>query len=489
MENPEKTGYIQSIGLGDPGKIQGGIPRALAVGGCQKLFEKKSTGTKVIILGFNAAKDKNQYAWKNCAAEAVIRNCGYLLAQGKLEVEIGIMGKGPDHHYISKDTLDTEIAKLLSSAKSEARADIQNQIKNLRQTPIYFSIMEENDTELYLTISPDANNSISYSRANGIKITSTKKRFGKPFSANVVCSGKLIDQIIRLGENETHKILSVNNISDPQDIKLFESTYKKLVDTISDYLSKVTSEETLPPSHVFGLSNYLVDYRSAQIGNSAPTYKPIITLKGSKSKNGDRERGTGTPAPGNPPTDSTLINVKTGKKGLGHSGHKGNNPTIAIFPGGNIPYDAQGNMDVKKLQMDLEGKMSVSATSTPGIYHVTIYPTEYDIVNEFIYFQFASETDDKPNSKSRFLSSIRILDVFNVNGIAFSGAATYKADINKTAFIGVKAEKIPRCIYGPIIKPAANMVSFDVKLKDTKDRAVYLCLTDFNIIEYFTKIG
>ena len=454
-----------------------------------KLLEKKDLGTKIVILGFNAAKDKNPYAWKDYAAEAVLRNCGYLLVSGKLEVEIGNKNDGPGYHFISKDTLDDEINKLPKSMKNEAKSDIRNQMQNLRQTPVNFSILEENDTQLYLTISPDANSTIYYSRANGIKITSPKKKFGKPFSANVVCSGTQIDKTIRLGEDVTHTNLRTVNISDPKDIKAFDDAHKSLIDTITKYLIEVTNQDLSVPSEVIGLNNYLQNFRSVPIGDSVPTYKPVITIKTKNNKNGDKERGRGESFPGDLSNDPLSREIKTGTPGNGHSGNTGNAPTFAFFPIGNIPYDSKGNKNVKKLQIDLAGKVSVTASNIPGVYHVTIYPTDYDISDEYIYFQLVSETDNRPNSDKLYFKSFDILDVFNVNGVPFTDAAYFKANITKIAADGINVQRFPRSVYGPIVKPAANIVSFDVKLENSRGRTVYLCLTDINNTDYYEKVG
>ena len=141
------------------------------------IFARDEMGTDVIVAGFNQVNN-----WIENVKKAVIKHFFVAVKEKKLVVVI----QGEESEYLIDDgTLDEYIAGYAEDVKMAVTIQLYKALTK-PDCMISFSILEENDVELYIKSEPSFNRTIANFRSTGMLVGQKSRRIFQHYAAVVI---------------------------------------------------------------------------------------------------------------------------------------------------------------------------------------------------------------------------------------------------------------------------------------------------------------
>jgi hypothetical protein len=219
IENAEKWGPIQETD------------------GCDFLneFSRAAHGTDVIIVGFNGMSEDE--SWADQITRAVASSFFLAVMEKKLVVEL------PDCKItIDSDSLPGLIDKYKENSNSETKKVYE--WYQARTEPdggqaIDFSVLEENDVQLFIKTDNDYRNQVSFFRSSGMRVGEKGFKSFSRFAAVIVIRGEALNKLLRKAEPVRHNRWDSKLIEDKEESK----KAKKCIDEIHKKIRAVLHEK------------------------------------------------------------------------------------------------------------------------------------------------------------------------------------------------------------------------------------------------------
>lgn len=297
-----------------------------------KQFQRKETGTDVIIAGFSFAE-----GWTADVRKAVIKNFFVAISEGMLVVEIvdgadgGVIDSGSIGDLVERYAADKDMASTFQLYQAFTKPD---DAKSL-------SVFEEDDVQVYVRSRPEYGRKIAYFRNTGMLVEETYRQLWQHYAAVVVVRGEEIAKILRETEPARHNQWDHKRIpmTRKEDRKKAKEAIAAIHNGVADFLRsqyEVSSEEAID---AVGAGDYLPDDGSAstegRVGDDA--LRPRIkigkvrhvvpkdatdTVRGKKSQGepvqGEVHNDEDSPRP--TPTDPPTPRVNPDQPGEGSKG-------------------------------------------------------------------------------------------------------------------------------------------------------------------------
>jgi hypothetical protein len=205
--------------------------------GCDflKEFNRTEHGTDIIIVGFNGMGEEEN--WADQITRAVASSFFLAVQEKKLVVEL------PDCKIIiDSDSLPNIIEKYKDSPKGEVKK-IYEWYQTLSAPDggqaINFSVLEENDVQLFLKTDNDYHNQVSFFRSSGMRVGEKGYRNSAHFAAVIVIRGEAMNKLLRKAEPVRHNRWDSKLIEDKEESK----KAKKSIDEIYRKIRAVLHEK------------------------------------------------------------------------------------------------------------------------------------------------------------------------------------------------------------------------------------------------------
>ncbi len=212
------------------------------------LFPRNQYGTDVIIVGFNKYDD-----WQSIIEKAIVKNFFVSIYESKLVVYVG-------DRLINKERIDEIIRKYIVGDKEMlAVKELYEALSYSDHRVEITSIMEENDTELFIRIDEGYNRRIAETRNSGMVVVSKTKKASKAYSAVLIARGKELNKVLKSTEPPRHDKWDPGIIQDVNERGRAKSIKRKMDDWMNTTIDEVCKSDAGREIDPDGMSQFLPD--------------------------------------------------------------------------------------------------------------------------------------------------------------------------------------------------------------------------------------
>lgn len=221
------------------------------------LFKRDDYGTDVIVAGFNHEEN-----WADEVKKAVINNFFVAILENRLEVEIidsseqciinsERIGKILDDY---KDTLDVSVIRTIQLYNAYNNPD----------THEYFSIIDENDAEIFIKTDNNYKRCIASFRDSGMLVGMTYKKLFQHYAAILIIRGTKLSTLLRDCEPPRHnrwdyKLIKGNSPERKKTRKDAKNAIELLDEKLSLLIKSQYETTSVMSIDAEGVSQYLPD--------------------------------------------------------------------------------------------------------------------------------------------------------------------------------------------------------------------------------------
>lgn len=273
-------------------------------------FCRTEYGSDIIIVGFNEEDN-----WVEKMSIAITANFFDAIHRGLLEVSI-------QNEIINASSLPDVIDRYFKDADTVERRVVYEWYRALTEPennePIFLSILEDEDVQVYIRYEDGFKNRVAFFRANGMKTRTTRPGSFQPYSAVVEVKRTAINELLRETEPVQHDRWDYKLITDDVNKKRKAKECIEKIDNEIKEILKVRNEKLGEMSQDSGEGDYLPDEED---GNNTQQGEDILRVR---QKLGERRTIS------DPSSEQSITRASTGKgkKVKGHTqGGKGHRKT------------------------------------------------------------------------------------------------------------------------------------------------------------------
>ena len=214
---------------------------------------RTTPGTDIFILGFNASPN-----WKNEIISAIIRDFMVSIFENKLNVRV-------EDIVLTKDTI-IDVFNVLKAENTNlfnVLTPFYFSLLTENEYPVsiyYYSMFDENDIQLKLSINNAPKNRVAIIKSTGMKIFERDRLPTIPsYSGILLLKGARVNDYFQKLENPAHNFWSTDRIEDEAEKSDAHSRMNELFKFIREKITDI-SEKFIPPSiDAEGVGEFLPD--------------------------------------------------------------------------------------------------------------------------------------------------------------------------------------------------------------------------------------
>lgn len=335
-------------------------------------FSRSECGTDVIIVGFSQPDH-----WIDNVARAVLKNFFVAISERRLIVELK---EGQQHQIIDSDT----ITQLFSDREDDLEMQAASQLYKAFISPDCqerFSVLEENDVEVYIKADSSYKRTIANYRATGMLVGTYYKRIFQHYAAVVVVRGNKLGELLKDTEPPRHNRWDYKQIdsSEKERRRQARLAIQQIENTVLNLLKGQFEVVTENRVDAAGVGEYIPDDIDGLGGQSEGTDILKVKIKLGKIRT-------------NPSKQGTTTQVAVQEEGSPESGdvrnHEKNpdprpprpHPPKPVTPNPDDPTPHTGATPGKGTKTvntpNLSAQRAFPVSSTQGLYKIVIKPTE-----------------------------------------------------------------------------------------------------------------
>lgn len=335
-------------------------------------FTRNERGTDVIIVGFT-----EQHDWMKNITKAVLKNFFVAIKEEKLIVELK---DGLEKQVIDGNTISQFFDDLGAYKDMVKTSELYEAFTNpgFHET---FSVLQDNDVEVYIKIDNDFKRTIANFRGSGMFVGSYYKMILQHYAVVVIIRGQELGELLRATEPPKHDEWDVDQIeysNKPKRDKASNSI-KVIKDTVFKFLKSQCKNQGEDIVDAAGVGEYIPDDEDKGVANQ-PGGDDILMKKnviGKISVGSNRQKTVTQPgvvAEGKE-EEGKVHNKKKNAQNRSHKSYSrpvSNNPT-----GNNLKRGAMPGKGSKTLiTPDLIKRRAFPDSTKPGQYRIVIIPSK-----------------------------------------------------------------------------------------------------------------
>jgi hypothetical protein len=323
-------------------------------------FVRNTIGTDIIIVGFLETN-----GWVEKMVQAVVSNFFLAIRENKLIVEIG--DQAIDSSSIAAIIDEYKDAKLVGTKV------IHEWYQALKDpddgAPLYCTVLEENDVELYLKTDNEYHNQAAYFRSSGMLVRTARPMSFQHFSAVIIIRKEELNKLLRKAEPVRHNRWDYTLISDKSEARKAKDALDQIDTWLRAELMK-KYEIIGAKSQDSGEGEYLPDDENS---DNNQTGDDILRVRQKISKSQTRTKAPGYVQTGAEPSKGSAIPGDVhGKK----KRKKKNKRKKVVAKPGNTPGANPSGAGAPLSAINIAAQKAFVLQEEMGLYKVVIKASE-----------------------------------------------------------------------------------------------------------------